>query len=289
MSLHITPSAEVATMASALAAAIPRTRRGVSGDRHLVRGPGASPELEERRPYVLGDELRHIDWRGSLAQDRLLLKLFRAERRPLLELALDLSASMAITPGKAELVMDLAALAGALARQGGAQIRFWLSEPVLRQAELEELERAGLEVGAAAALSLEQSLPTLAPLLRNQGVRWLISDMLSAVDPLWLISTFARGAEETHVMQVLAPFDAAPTLEDALLLVDAEDETTMEVDERALDAYRERFQRHQQALAEACLRCGVMLHTIVATAESRAARFDAAVRTLLQNGALALS
>jgi uncharacterized protein (DUF58 family) len=54
---------------------------------------GESVEFADHRPYVVGDDLRHIDWNIFGRLDRLFLKLFLEEEDLALHLVLDCSAS----------------------------------------------------------------------------------------------------------------------------------------------------------------------------------------------------
>ncbi|MBK9387974.1 MAG: DUF58 domain-containing protein [Planctomycetes bacterium] len=286
---RVPPLAEVERWAGALELAPPRRLLGAAGDRALARSGGASPELEERRPYVLGDDVRRIDWRGSLAHERLLLKLFRAELRPRLELAFDLSGSMAVDPAKAELAVDLAALLVRLAQVGGFELALWGLESPPRRLEPEELLGEGLELASSSAVPLEVALETLAPLLRAHSLRWILTDALTPEEPLRWLTSFAREAVAAQLVQVLAAADAEPRGGEAVILRDAEvgSERELVLDAAALARYRERFERHQRALGEACARAGVDHAVAIASASTREARLEAAVGLLLARGALA--
>src|ERR1044071_6570897 len=54
---------------------------------------GESVEFADHRPYVVGDDLRHIDWNIFGRLDRLFLKLFLEEEDLALHIVLDCSAS----------------------------------------------------------------------------------------------------------------------------------------------------------------------------------------------------
>src|SRR3954466_13331304 len=54
---------------------------------------GESVEFADHRPYVVGDDLRHIDWNIYGRLDRLFLKLFLEEEDLALHIILDCSAS----------------------------------------------------------------------------------------------------------------------------------------------------------------------------------------------------
>lgn len=63
------------------------------GERRSKRR-GQSVEFDDFRPYVPGDDLRHIDWNVMARLDRLMVKLFREDQDLSVHLVLDLSPSM---------------------------------------------------------------------------------------------------------------------------------------------------------------------------------------------------
>ena len=82
------------------------------GYRSAFRGRGM--EFEEVRPYVPGDDVRHIDWNVTARAQAPFIKEFREERELTLMLALDVSGSMAFGSTTAKR-LQMARLAGALA------------------------------------------------------------------------------------------------------------------------------------------------------------------------------
>jgi uncharacterized protein (DUF58 family) len=100
-----------------------RRRRGVGA--RLGQGPGASLEFHDHRAYTPGDDLRHLDWAVAARTDQLVLRRQRQEVSPRLELLVDGSASMALTPAKAALAAGIAALLAHLAEADGARPRLW--------------------------------------------------------------------------------------------------------------------------------------------------------------------
>jgi uncharacterized protein (DUF58 family) len=75
-----------------------RARRVVEGFvSGLHRSPykGFSVEFADYRPYVPGDDVRHLDWRAYAKTDRLLLKEYEVETNLRTHIVLDCSGSMA--------------------------------------------------------------------------------------------------------------------------------------------------------------------------------------------------
>ncbi|MDP1660423.1 MAG: DUF58 domain-containing protein [Phycisphaerales bacterium] len=71
---------------------------------------GRSVEFDDFRPYVAGDDLRHIDWNVYARLDRFFIKLFHAEEDLTVHVVLDASASMlAGDPSKLTAAARLAA------------------------------------------------------------------------------------------------------------------------------------------------------------------------------------
>jgi len=68
------------------------------GERRSKRR-GRSVEFEDYRPYVPGDDLRHLDWKIFARLDRFVLKIFREEQDLSLHVLLDASPSMLAAGG----------------------------------------------------------------------------------------------------------------------------------------------------------------------------------------------
>jgi uncharacterized protein (DUF58 family) len=85
--------------------------------RSAFRGRGM--EFEEVRPYVPGDDVRHIDWNVTARMNMPHIKEFREERELCLQLVLDVSGSVAFgsggEDGRTDKRLQIARLAGALA------------------------------------------------------------------------------------------------------------------------------------------------------------------------------
>lgn len=85
--------------------------------RSAFRGLGM--EFEEVRPYVPGDDVRHIDWNVTARTGEPFVKQYREERELTLLLVLDMSGSMRVgtggRDGRTDKRLQLARIAGALA------------------------------------------------------------------------------------------------------------------------------------------------------------------------------
>jgi uncharacterized protein (DUF58 family) len=145
-----------------------RSRREVSsafagGYRSAFRGGGV--EFEESRPYVPGDDVRHLDWNALARTGSPYVKRFREERDQTVLLALDVSRSMGFGSAgrsKAALAAHAAALLAGAAFQAGDRVGLATLGETLRveiepergRARLFPLLRRLAEVSAAPAGSV---------------------------------------------------------------------------------------------------------------------------------------
>ena len=223
---------ECARAAAAFRLALPGHPLGGRIGERLGRGIGASLEFMDYRDYVPGDDLRHVDWAAFARTDQLKVRLYREEIAPGLDIVVDVSASMAVSEAKRTAVQDLvdaaalwtvraAGIARRLAADGGP-FEVW--------AEVDW--RGG-----------EGWMPRVP--LRTRAMRMLVSDFLHPEDPGPRLRRFAAGASHCYVLQVLDPWELAPTAEGAHTLIDCERESRLDIvlDERTVTRYRRRLGR----------------------------------------------
>jgi uncharacterized protein (DUF58 family) len=230
--------AEVAASAGRYRLALGSVRfRGRSGARR-GHGVGSSMEFLDFRDYVPGDDLRHVDWRSYARTEQLRVRLHQEEVAPHTDLLLDTSASMASTPQKERAARVLAAALLHWSQREGAAARLC----ALGGGRLDAETLAFTDVADHPALP---ALP-----LRPNGVRVLLTDGLWAVDPAPLLRRLMAGAARFACVQLLDPWELAPTPDGALALLDAESgaRTEVQLDARAVAAYRQRLQRLVDAL-----------------------------------------
>jgi uncharacterized protein (DUF58 family) len=268
--------AAVATAARRLRLGVdPRRRRQGQGLR-LGAGPGASLEFHDHRPYAPGDDLRHLDWSAYARSGQLMLRRHRKEVAPRVEILLDASASMAITPAKAALAATVAGLLATLAEADGAPpALFAASDAFLRLAPPWRPRLSGLGNAGAAGLGA-QPVPPLAA----GGERILVGDGLCREGPEPLARRLGRDAGSLCLVQVVTRAELDPQPVGGAELRDVEGGTAdLVVDEGVCAAYRERLGRLQSAWSAVLAGRGCGRITVIAEDG-----FDAAVRALLRAG-----
>lgn len=213
---------------------------------------GRSVEFDDYREYVVGDDLRHIDWNVFARFDRLFIKLFLEEEDLALHVALDASASMDCgEPSKllfgARLAMALAYVGlcgnnrvgltvfgtpGLYSPDPGAEKGAGIARmpdvrgkhhvpraaKFLMDSAWPESRRGG-PAGGAGVLTFSEALTTIARQRVGKGVMVVISDFL--IDPRsspggyesGLRALAASGGYDTWAMQVLSPSELEPEKE----------------------------------------------------------------------------
>ena len=216
---------------------------------------------------MAGDDLRHLDWRAYARTDQLLVRLYREEILPRVEILLDVSRSMAVDAGKAALALDLAALLAWTARAQGMQVRLLSLTETPGELELARLEAEGLAFEQT--IPLAEATQRAARLLRPGALRYLVSDFLSPCDPRALVRSLAARAGRLVLLQVLAPADAHPPANVALRLTDAETGEALDLvlEPRAVERYRARLRRLVDGLQEESRRAAGGFLSLVAGGE----------------------
>jgi len=230
-------------------------RRGQAGER-LGRTVGSSLEFQDRRAYQAGDDVRHLDWRAFARTDQLLVRQYREEVLPRLELVLDASRSMASDAAKAQRAVDVAAVIVAAARASAFETAVIVLGERPERLDGAALCDAGVEADGRTPLAT--ALREASVLLRPGTLRILVSDFLSPHEPRVLVRTLAQGAGALALVQVLSRSDADPRAGEALRLVDAETDESVDlvVDERARARYLARLGRLVRGLESECVRAG---------------------------------
>src|SRR5690606_36938003 len=75
---------------------------GLMSGQHRSPYQGSSVEFAQHRPYVPGDDVRHVDWKVFGRSDRIYIKQFQEETNLPLILVCDASESMAFGSVKSD-------------------------------------------------------------------------------------------------------------------------------------------------------------------------------------------
>jgi uncharacterized protein (DUF58 family) len=126
-----------------------------------LRVRGGDTEFERLRPYQVGDEIRHVDWRASARRDDLTVRQFQAESNQNVVFALDVGRSMRGDTGGLTAVdhaLNAALLTADVALRGGDKAGLMVFDEVPRRFVSPTGGRAGGRKLTRAVYALEAGL-----------------------------------------------------------------------------------------------------------------------------------
>lgn len=242
----------------------------------LGKGVGSSVDFKDYREYQPGDDLRSIDWNVFARSDKLIVKLYREEVSPHLDILVDGSKSMALAgTEKLRGALGLSAALASAATNAKCTHAAWLMadgfRPVANGTDLPSVWDGIDFTHTASPVQAFQAMP---PRLRRNGIRVLVSDLLWIDAPLAVLRPLAEGAALLVVVQLLAEADVTPQTRGNMRLLDVESGETMEVfvDAPMEKRYTNALNDHQVHWHRSCRQVGAVMATIVAeqiTAEWR--------------------
>jgi hypothetical protein len=256
--------------AAAFRLAMPRTPIGGRVGERLGSGTGSSLEFQDYRPYVPGDDLRHVDWAAYARSELLAVRLYREEVAPRIDLVLDTSFSMAVTEQKLRAYGELVGVLACACASTVADSRIITTSAVPPQPlhVPEDIERF---VARSACTDRLSALEGVHLPFRRRSLRVVVSDFLFPHDADALVSRLARDMAFLAIVQLTLREEAEPTAEGGRRLVDVEGrgELDLVIDEAAVRDYRARFSRLRLGLSGAARRVGARFAHVVAGTPAR--------------------
>jgi uncharacterized protein (DUF58 family) len=246
-----------------------RTWRGQAGSL-LGVGAGSSIDFQDHRPYLPGDDPRYIDWRAYARTGHYIMKLYREEVSPLLDLVLDVSPSMFFEPAKALRVLELFAFACESGRRSGAALRAY----AVGGAEVQPVEPEQFFAEPAPRSNGAGRAPELMRVPWRPGsMRVLISDLLFPGAPDPVLSALSAGRARGIVLAPFCAAESAPDWNGNLELTDCETRARriQRVSPDLLQAYREAYRRHFSLWRERARRHAALLARVPAETGMREA------------------
>ena len=214
----------------------------------MGQGPGSSLEFHDYRNYVMGDDLRMIDWGVYARSDQLVLRRHRQEISPRVEILLDASASMGIDERKWSLAAGISALLMSLTQNDGARASLWLCGEQLRLAQKVHWSNDLEMLQASGQFGLRHAMHDLQP----GSERFIISDGLYAEGGRDLIKRLGVGAGRICLIQILTHEEREPDAWGNVRIIDVEGgERHLIIDDAACSAYKQRLARLQAGWQEA--------------------------------------
>lgn len=223
------------------------TWRGQAGN-WLGVGAGSSIDFQDHRAYLPGDDPRYIDWHAFARTGQYIMKLYREEVSPRVDVVLDGSGSMALNETKWTRSLELLYFAVESALQTQASLRCfvvnggaWRTMPVpaLLGHRLRGDDEAD-EAGTAALPRLDQ-LP-----LRHGSLRVWISDLLYPGQPETPLRILRRAKGQAVCFAPFSIEEENPPWEGNVELVDCEEggARRQRIEDAVLRRYRDAYRRH---------------------------------------------
>lgn len=215
--------------------------RGFFGGKHLVKSYGQTIDFADYREYVLGDDIRRIDWNLYSRFKKHYLKLFTDERQMHVQIFVDCSASMGLNPNKGRYVISLMAALGYLAIRSTDKLSLYFirgdkaEDPFGKLIGKDSFFRAINRLGDLkfeGEADFEPAIIRCGTTNAKDGLTIIISDFMT--DSNWKKATkFLRNkGRQILLLQVLTPEEAEPNYIGRNHLIDVE--TTDIADERNL-------------------------------------------------------
>ncbi|KAA9155031.1 DUF58 domain-containing protein [Amycolatopsis acidicola] len=182
----------------------------------MVRGEGM--EFDSLREYVIGDDVRSIDWRATARSADVMVRTWRPERDRHLVLVLDTGRTAAGRVGDAprlDAAIEAALLLGTLASQAGDRV------------ELLAYDRE-LHAAAKGATSFAQALAPVEPSLIETDARGLVGEVLKRTRRRALV-VLLTGLDTAPIEEGLLPVLPLLTARHRVLLAAVQDPRVAEM------------------------------------------------------------
>ena len=232
---------------------------GFFGGKHKVSTYGQTVEFADYREYMLGDDIRRIDWNLYSRFEKYFLKLFTDERQMHTQVFIDCSASMGKdNPEKANYAVAIAAALGYLSVHNMDKVSFKLIKG--EKAE----DPFGTIVGKRAffnaissfdGLEFEGECDLRSSIINapnqgsNDGLTVIISDFFTDSDWKSAVDYLCYKKRQVILIQVLTPEEREPFYSGRVNLLDSEAEgdldyrnLRMNIDRSAQSAYEAAMQ-----------------------------------------------
>jgi len=237
-----------------------RTWKGAIGN-WAGAGSGSSIDFQDHRPYLPGDDPRYIDWAAYARSGQYIMKLYREEVSPRVDLLFDASRSMLYQPAKRRRAIELMYFCAESATSlGGSLYSYAITgrqhQRIMTTELLSGRWMPDVESETDPAPPDFKSVP-----LRPLSLRLIISDLLFDAPPESMLRplTAAKGR-----MALLAPYardEADPAWSHNMELVDCESFASrrQRVDSSLLERYHDAYARHFDAWRDQARRCNARL------------------------------
>jgi len=234
--------------------------RGFFGGKHLVRTYGQTVEFADYREYMLGDDIRRIDWNLYSRFEKFFLKLFTDERQMHVQIFLDCSASMGKDNAKkSDYAVAVAAALGFLSVHNMDKLSFQMVKGDKAEnpygtivgktsffRAISDLESVAFEGDSDIAKAIT-SCPNTGT---SDGLTVIISDFFTKSDWKKAVDYLVYKRRQVLLVQIMTPDEIEPVYDGRLNLIDSESEDLSDPRNMKLRITRSHQLAYQEAMSD---------------------------------------
>lgn len=229
---------------------------------HQASEFGQGLVFQDYKPYVPGDDFRHIDWNIYARTDKFFIKRFEEERNLIVHILVDSSASMEY--GKPRTKFEYASMIGLgfghMARRNNEKFTFatfsdqtQTLRPRKGTNQLVHIMEIIANLKGKGQSRFKQAMDAYKREIHSRSLIVLISDFLYDLEEVRDI-LYRYRKSEVYVVQVLDPAERNLELEGDVLLEDSETDEKMRtfISRRMKSTYQDRINTHIFRLKDLC-------------------------------------
>lgn len=239
---------------------VKKDMQGFFGGNHQTRFYGSTVEFADFREYMLGDDIRRIDWNLFSRFERYFIRLFVDERQMHVQTFLDCSASMQKPDSdKALYAMRVAAAFGYLSvlnmdRTSIRLIKGDVAEDLCGTITGKTSFFRGIgkfdELRFDGTSDLEKAIINCPSPGSNNGLTVIISDLMTESNWKKAVDYLRFHKRQVLIVQVLSPGDVNPMCNGRVRLVDCEADNPMDERNFKMKVTRAHLNAYQEALKD---------------------------------------
>lgn len=239
---------------------------GVAGS-VLGQGTGSSIDFQDQRPYLPGDDPRHINWQAYARTGNYTMKLYRQEVTPRVDLLFDTSVSMFLNEAKATRTWELVYFCMESALRLGASLRIHALGHVGAEVPIDRALAHDWPLQDAAQNADTPALLERTP-LRAGSLRVLISDLLSETPPERIMNALLQGKGRCIILAPFCNEEAHPDWDGNIEFEECERafRDKRRVDKEILARYQRAYQTHFGLWREQVIRRGAGMARVASEA-----------------------
>ena len=252
---------------------------GFFGGKHLVRTYGQTVEFADYREYMLGDDIRRIDWNLYSRFEKYFLKLFTDERQMHTQIFLDCSASMGKDlPAKAQYAVGVAAGLGYLSVHNMDKVSFKLVKGEKAEDDFGTLVGKRAFFNAVSSLEriefkgeadLYRAITSCPNVGTNDGLTVIVSDFFTDSEWKKAVDYLCYKKRQVLLVQVMTPEEIDPTYSGRVNLIDSESggiedprNLKIRINRANFEAYAEALHDMQEDIRSFCVSRGADFVTV---------------------------